>query len=120
LFARLLRGRLQELPVTLPDAMAGKLAPGDHVLLGLSVSAVQNASFLLYGLPLAGLLLGALGGGMVFAGDAGALCGAIAGLAGGLWIARTRGVRLAGSGALEVVLLRQLAAHEPCPSRPEP
>ncbi|HEX7046931.1 MAG TPA: SoxR reducing system RseC family protein [Gammaproteobacteria bacterium] len=119
LFAKLLRGRLQELPVSLPASMAG-LAAGDQLLLGLSVTAVQSASFLLYGLPLAGLLIGAIGGGMMFGGDAGALAGAITGLASGLWIARWRGARLAGSGELQAVVLRQLAAHEPCPTRLEP
>lgn len=118
LFAKLLRGRLQEMPVTLPESMAGELSAGDWLLLGLSVSAVQAAAFLLYGLPLAGLLAGVIGGAMVPGGDAGALAGAIAGLGAGLLVARWRSARLAGSGVLQAVVLRRLAAHEPCPRRP--
>lgn len=117
LFAKLLRGRLQELPVNVPTELAGRITAGDPVLLGLSVSAIQNASLLLYGVPLAGLLLGAIGGSQVLMGDAGAFVGALAGLCAGLWFARWRGAAL--GERLEPVLLRALAEHEPCPARRE-
>lgn len=113
LFAKLLRGRLQELPVHIPPELAGRIGADDWVLLGLSVSAVQNASFLLYGLPLAGLLLGTVAGSQLLAGDAGAFIGAVAGLGGGLWLARRRGAAL--GERLAPVLLRTLAEREPCP-----
>ncbi len=114
LFARLLRGRLQELPVPVPRGF-GSLAAGDHVLLGLSAAAVQNASILLYGAPLAALLLGALAGDLAIGGDAGALPGAILGLVTGAWFAHRRAGRLAGDAALQPVILRRLAECEPCP-----
>ena len=119
LFARLLRGRLQELPVTLPEPLITQLANGDWLLLGLSVSAVQTASFLLYGLPLAGLLVGAVAASFIVPGDVAAFIGAAAGLAAGLGIARRWGARLAGSGALQAIVLRPLGANEPCSPRPE-
>src|SRR5690606_29045239 len=81
LFAKLLRGRLQELPVILPQPLTAHVGDGDWLLLGLSVSAVQSASFLLYGLPLAGLMLGAVAAGLLVPGDAAALAGAAAGFA---------------------------------------
>lgn len=115
LFARLLRGRLQELPVALPPALAGRLLDGEHVLIGLSARAVQSASLLLYGLPLAGLLAGAVAGELLAGGDAAALAGTVAGMGAGLLLARLQGRRLAGSAALSPVLLRRLGAAEPCP-----
>lgn len=114
LFSRLLRRRLQELPLALPGNLEN-LAAGDHVLLGLSVTAVQNAALLAYGLPLAGVLLGAFGGNLFPGGDPGALLGAVSGLAAGAWLARHSSKRLAGDPALQPVLLHQLGEHEPCP-----
>ena len=113
LFAKLLRGRLQELPVNVPSELVGQVGPGDAVLLGLPVSAVQDASLLLYGVPLAGLLVGAVAGGQL-SGDPGAFIGAVAGLGGGLWFARQRGAAV--GERLEPVLLRAIAEHEPCPA----
>lgn len=115
LFSKLLRGRLQALPVALPGALAGGLGSGDRVLVGLSARAVQTASLLLYGLPLAGLLAGAVGAHLAWGGDAAALAGAIAGLAAGLLLASLKARRLAGDAGLAPVLLRRLGAHEPCP-----
>lgn len=111
LFSRLLRGRLQELPI----ATEITVQPGDWVLIGLSTSAVQNASLLLYGCPLAGLLVGAISGSLVAPGDLVSLAGMAAGLASGLWLARRLAARLSGS-ALQPVLLRRLNEHEPCPA----
>lgn len=118
LFAKLLRGRLQELPVALPRHL-DHLVPGDQVLVGLSVRAVQSASFLLYGLPLAGLLAGAVLCGIAWPGDAAAFAGAAAGLCGGAWLARRKSAALAGDSALQPVLLQRLDPLEPCPARPE-
>lgn len=114
LFARLLRGRLQELPVALPPEFSARIAVGDTVLIGLSVAAVQNASLLLYGVPLAGLLVGAVVG-QVGGNDAFALAGAAAGLLAGLSLARVLAARSARHGGLEPVLLRTLASGEACP-----
>lgn len=112
LFSRLLRGRLQELPVTTEIAVQ----PGDWVLIGLSTSAVQNASALLYGCPLAGLLAGTIIGSQLSPGDATTLIGLAAGLAAGLVLAHRLATRLAGKSALQPVLLRRLNEHEPCPA----
>lgn len=114
IFSKLLRGRLEELPV--PTDLA--LAPGDFVLIGLAQSAVQNASLLLYGLPLAGVILGALGGWLLGASDPATFLGLAAGFAAGLLLARRGARRLAGSSSLQPVLLRKLAEGEPCSAGP--
>lgn len=114
LFSRLLRQRLQEMPLALPDRLEN-LAAGDHVLLGLSEAAVQNAALLAYGLPLAGVLLGAFGGNLFPGDDPGAALGAVLGLVAGAWLARRLSTRLAGDPSLQPVLLHRLGEHEPCP-----
>ena len=119
LFSKLLRGRLQELPLALPAALAGAVAAGDWVLVGLSTRAVQAASTLLYGLPLAMLLAGAIAGDLLWPGDAAAFAGAVLGLGTGLLIARRLGNRLEHRQALSPVLLRRLEANEPCPASRE-
>lgn len=119
LFARLLRGRLQELPVRLSDSAMPEPAPGEWVLIGLSTSAVQNASFLMYGLPLAGLLAGAILASVARGNDLVALLGAIAGLFTGLALARWRAGRIADRGSLQPMILRSLRPEEPCPAGAE-
>lgn len=119
LFAKLLRGRLEELPVTLPADRVRDPLPGDWLLIGLSTSAVQSASLLMYGLPLAGLLAGAMGSAFMLANDLVALAGALLGLSAGLWLARRQATKLGSDGRLRPVLLRYLMAEEPCPGRAE-
>lgn len=115
LFSRLLRGRLQEIPVNIRDLPAGEsLAINDWVMLGLEPSAVQNAAFLMYGLPLALLMTGIIAGDGL-AGDAGALTGAVIGLAGGFMLARTLAGKLLGNGRLQPRILYRLNPGEPCP-----
>lgn len=107
-FARLLRRRLEEMPVENSiDAMSG-----DAVLVGVEPVAVQNAAFVMYGLPLAGLLLGALAG----QGEAAAIAGAGIGLIIGLLLARLISRRLGNDPRYRPVLLRKLRADEPCPA----
>lgn len=117
LFARLLRGRLQELPVAL--AGSDVVHAGDGVLIGLSTSAVQRASFLMYGLPLLALILGSLAGDFALGNDAAALLGGVIAAAGAFAYARHRAVRDFGDGRLQPVLLRTLRPGEPCPAAPE-
>ena len=111
IFARLLGDRLQEIPVKMTDAVQ----PDDWVMVGLEPAAVQNAAFLMYGLPLLLLLLGAvLGDAMT--GDIGALVGAALGLGGGFLLAH-RLVATAGLGErFHPVMLRRLEPGEPCPA----
>ena len=118
-FAKLLRGRLQELPVQLPPEMQDRVRPDDQVLIGLSTVAVQRASLLMYGLPLSGLLGGVLVASTATMSDGLALLGAASGLVGGLLLARWRAERLRDTAALRPVLLRTLPMGEPCPVRAE-
>jgi len=114
IFARLLRGRLQELPVEARFAVS----PGDQVLVGLSVSAVQTASLLLYGLPLFGVISGAVAGWLAGGSDLHTLLGLAAGFGIGLLIAGRSAAVLSGSSSVHPVLLRKLADGEPCPASP--
>lgn len=115
LFAKLLRNRLQELPVVLPAARERDPVAGERLLIGLSTSAVQSASMLMYGLPLAGLLFGAIAASSLLANDLVACLGAALGMAGGLLLARACAARIAGGGRLQPVMLRILRPGEPCP-----
>lgn len=115
LFAKLLRGRLQELPVVLPEDREREPRAGEWLLIGLSTSAVQSASMLMYGLPLAGLLLGAIAASLLLNHDLFALLGAAGGMATGLLLARVYAARIAGAGDLQPVMLRILHPGEPCP-----
>ena len=119
IFAKLLRGRLQELPVVLPASRERDPVAGEWLLIGLSTSAVQHASLLMYGLPLAGLMLGSIAGSLFLANDAVALLGAVLGLGTGLLLARRRAGRITDDGHLQPVLLRILAPGEPCPAEAE-
>lgn len=116
LFSRLLGDRLEAVPIqnTL------KARPGDVVLLGLEPAAIENAAWLVYGLPLAGLLSGALAGQAMGPGDLPALLGAAVGVVLGLAVVRYLGRRLAADPRYQAVMLRKLASDEPCPSVPEP
>lgn len=111
IFARLLGDRLQEIPVKTTDTVR----PDDWIMVGLEPAAVQNAAFLMYGLPLILLMLGAILGD-VAGGDAAAFAGAALGLGGGFLLAR----RLAGTGGMSAryqpVMLRRLDPGEPCPA----
>lgn len=116
LFARLLRGRLQEIPLLIHEP----LQAGDRVMVGLRPAAVQNAALLLYGLPLL-LLLAAMLAGDWLAGEAGALLGAPSGLLAGFWLARRLAPRRSTDGGFQPVLLRRLQPGESCPGPcPEP
>lgn len=68
-------------------------AVGDEVSLETDERLVLRASMLAYLLPLSGLLSGSLAGHFL-AGEPGAVIGALAGLAGGWWMARRRARRL--------------------------
>lgn len=113
-FARLLKRRLEEMPV---ENTLG-VAAGDAVLVGLEPAAVQNAALMMYGLPLAGLLSGAVFGSMLGeAGqDAGAMLGAALGFVVGFGLARWLSQRLGHDARYRPVLLRRLRPDEPCPA----
>lgn len=113
-FARLLRHRLDELPVT----NECRAAAGETVLIGLAEEAVFNGALLMYGLPLAGLLGGAIAG-QLAAGEAGALLTGLAGIGAGLWLARGRSENLNADRRYQPVMLKRLAPGEPCPQATE-
>ena len=79
---------------------------GDQVLIGLSESGLQRASLLLYGVPLLGLLAGALLGQLWGGSEPRSILGGLLGASLGLWIVRWRSRR--GSG-LQPVMLRRLS-----------
>ncbi|MCC5811958.1 MAG: SoxR reducing system RseC family protein [Ectothiorhodospiraceae bacterium] len=82
--------RREQISVNAPET----LRAGDPVLLEFDDSALLAGSALVYGLPLIGLLGGALLGGML-AGEAAAVATAFGGLAGGAVVARHRARRAA-------------------------
>ncbi|MGD8378751.1 MAG: SoxR reducing system RseC family protein [Gammaproteobacteria bacterium] len=94
LFSRLLGDRLRRMRV-LNTLDAGV---GEYVIVGLEESAVVTGSLVAYGLPLVGLLVGAIGADALLAGsnDLAELVGGAAGF-GLAWLG---GRRLAGSLAL--------------------
>lgn len=84
---------------------------GDTVVIGLNEDALQRSSLLLYGLPLIGLLGGAIVGERSFAAlawpaELGAVTGSLLGLAAALWIVRKRSERRVRYGENVVRLLR--------------
>lgn len=65
------------------------LSAGDHVIVGLPEGSVLRSALILYGMPLILMLAGALLAQLWFAGDVGAVVGAVAGLLlSGIFIAR--------------------------------
>ncbi len=77
--------------VRVPAGM--QLAAGDPVTLHMHGPALLAAAGIAYGLPLAGLLLGALLGHLFIAGELAASLTALAGLIVGAWFARRRAAR---------------------------
>lgn len=84
-------GRERQLRVAVPKGI--KLVVGDAVTLHVSGSALLAAAAIAYGLPLAGLLAGALLGHVLVPGDLGGVTTALVGLVGGGWMARRRAAR---------------------------
>ncbi|MDR3322852.1 MAG: SoxR reducing system RseC family protein [Zoogloeaceae bacterium] len=78
-------------------------SPGDVVALRLPAGVLTRHATLGYGLPLAGLLLGALVGKIMVdgAGEGGALAGAAFGLLSGLWALRWRSRQYSGNSRHE-------------------
>ena len=63
---------------------------GDFVRIVLAPEQVFRAAMMVYGIPLAGAAVGAIGAYELGLGDAGAALLALAGLATGIWLGRTR------------------------------
>ena len=87
------------------------LSVGDHVVIALSQRAVLIASLWLYLAPLLGLLVGALLTDAVFGREWLTALGAVGGLAGSLWLVRSRQQRQARSGAFFPVL-HEITLHQ--------
>ena len=84
---------------------------GDTVIVGLNEGALQRSSLLLYGLPLVGLLAGAIAGEQVAAAlagpsELGGVLGGLSGLIAALWGVRRESERRVRSGKQSVKLLR--------------
>ncbi len=62
------------------ESAAAQVVEGSRVAVRIPSELIVQSSLMLYGLPLALLLLGALAGSLVLESDAGSLIGAIAGL----------------------------------------
>lgn len=94
---------------------------GDMVVLGLDESRLQSASLILYGVPLMGLLIGAVGGErladmLVWDSELGAVVGGLFGLIAALMIVRRATHRRIRSGGEEVRLLRIAGRAQTFPS----
>jgi sigma-E factor negative regulatory protein RseC len=76
--------------LSVPEALADGLRPGDLVVVGVAQDAVLGAALRVYGPPLAGLVAGTLAGGALLGSDGAAALGAALGL-------------LAGSAAIRVL-----------------
>ena len=84
---------------------------GDTVVVGLNEGALQRSSLLLYGLPLAGLLVGAITGerfsaSLTWPSELGGVIGGLSGLIAALWVVRRESERRVRSGENAVRLLR--------------
>lgn len=91
--------------------------PGDTVLLGLDEGFLQRGSLLLYGLPLVGLLLGAVGGEWVFKTqgyppELGAVSSGLLGLIAALMAVRHFSQNRAQGGRDDVRLLRVVRSSQ--------
>ena len=96
---------------------------GDTVIVGLNEGALQRSSLLLYGLPLIGLLAGAIAGEQLaawlgWASELGGVVGGLFGLIAALRVARSKSERRVRSGENAVRLLR-IASHAVSVSLPE-
>lgn len=85
--------------------------PGDTVVVGLDEGRLQRASLMLYGLPLLGLLVGAVGGESIYRWMAwhpelGAVMGGLFGLTAALVLVRNATQHPSGNGGNDVRLLR--------------
>jgi sigma-E factor negative regulatory protein RseC len=103
----------RELIFRLPNPVDARV--GDTVVIGLNEGALQRSSLLLYGLPLMGLLTGAIAGDQSFAAlawpsELGGIIGSLLGLTAALWVVRHRSERRARYGSNVVRLLR-IARH---------
>jgi len=86
--------------------------PGDRVIVGLPEAALQQASLLLYGLPLLLLLAGAVVGKLWFGTEPAAILGGLSGVTLGLLLVR-RIAATAGGRQLQPLLLRRLPGIVP-------
>lgn len=82
--------------------------PGDQVIIGLADNDVQTASLYLYGIPLAGLLAGAVIGQQWGGAEPWAILGGLSGMLAGLAVAR----QLGRSRQSRPVLLRRLSGSQ--------
>lgn len=84
------------------------LQVGDWVLLGMEGEAVLNASLLVYGLPLAGLMLGAIFARLAGATEPVALLIALLSLTGAVGLVKTLSRRFSCNSSYHPQLLRRL------------
>lgn len=99
--AKLFPRRLPQVAVT--NTLAAE--PGDRVVIGLGDADVQAASLYLYGVPLAGLLAGAIVGQQWGGAEPWAILGGLSGMLSGLVLAR----QLGRSRQSRPALLRRLS-----------
>lgn len=113
----------RRLTLRLPNAIHAR--PGETVVVGLDENTLQRGSLLLYAVPLAGLLAGAVGGEALMATlghspELGGIGGGLLGLIAGLRLVASHTRRTAMSGDRGVALLR--VAHRrngvPAPGLP--
>ncbi|MDI6793830.1 MAG: SoxR reducing system RseC family protein [bacterium] len=71
-------GRQGEMIIQVENSIGARV--GDQVKLEIEVEEVLRSAFLLYGLPLLGLLIGFLGGGVVIGSEPGIIGGGLTGL----------------------------------------
>lgn len=79
---------------------------GDRVVVGISERALVRASATAYAIPLVLMLCMSMAGQLLFGSDLAVAIGAVAGLGGGLWLARLRAGRLDAKGQLSPWFLR--------------
>lgn len=93
--------------------------PGDRVVIGLEEGPMMRGMIRVYALPLAALLLGALGGELVVRSlalevrDLGALLGGALGFLGGLYEVRRFSRRVASDDRYQPVILRRMDVSVP-------
>ena len=105
---RLLPGRIHYMRIKRAAGISGDIAIGDRVELSVPEGAVLRSSILVYLLPLLLLIVGAMSGEWLWAGDPGAIAGGIAGLLVGFGMVRLHALLRPDDPTLQPRLTRQL------------
>lgn len=92
--------------------------PGEQVVVGISQAALLKASAVVYMVPIAGLVLGAVAGAASGLGNMAAAVGAVGGLGAGFALSKYVGSRSLTGGCLDPVFLHRAQKAHACRTNP--